>query len=65
MYDRQGHYPTWVRVLLFVLTVLGVAVGIVVGSLTYATWSEPDDEGPATTTTLVVPEEPEPPDTLG
>ena len=65
MYDRERRYPTWVRVLLFSLSVAGVLVGIVVGSLTYAAWSEPDDEGPAATTTIVDPAEPEPPETLG
>jgi hypothetical protein len=55
--ERGRRYPTWVRVVLIGLQAVGIVVGIVVGTATYDAWSQPDDGGSPTTTT-VVPEVP-------
>lgn len=61
----RGRYPTWVRAVLVGLQVLGIIVGVVVGTMTYEAWSEPDAPETTPTTTVVTPEAPVPADTLG
>lgn len=54
--DRERRtYPTWVRLALVVLQVVGVMLGVALGNATYERWSEPDDGAAAATTTTVVP----------
>jgi hypothetical protein len=61
---ERRRYPTWTRVALVALQVIGLALGLVLGTATYNAWSQPH-EPTTTTTTSVVPVTPEPPDTLG
>jgi hypothetical protein len=60
---RRRH-PTWLRVVLIALQVLGIVLGVVLGTATYDAWSQPD-EPDVTTTTTVVAEVPVTEDTLG
>ena len=60
---RRRH-PTWLRAVLIGLQAVGIVLGIVLGTATYDAWSQPDEPGPPTTT-IVVPEVPVTPDTLG
>jgi hypothetical protein len=60
---ERRRYPTWVRVTLVGLQVVGIVGGLALGNATYEAWSDPDE--PAVTTTTVPREEPVSPSTLG
>jgi len=61
---ERGRHPTWVRVVLVALQLLGLVGGLVLGNASYQAWSDPDEPTVATTTT-VVPAVPVTEDTLG